>query len=231
MLWNNDHKVEKTLYLKSRERKKMEDFKPFSFNDDDQEKELKDEESDGKVYPPFHNYVTASGGTRIVAHILDNIFIIIACIPIFIWLNQKLPVTRENTTDIYFSYLGYVAAAQFIMQFLLPLLTKGKTLGKACLHLRIINDYGGYASGGQLFFRSTVYTVIPFIELIPVIGQFVSLGMFIFWIISLVYIFKDDLNQSLQDKMAEVVVIDEYETTQHQNRKYEERTYEERNYD
>jgi uncharacterized RDD family membrane protein YckC len=208
----------------------MEDFKPFSFNDDNQEKENREKNINQNI--PYVHYVTATGGTRIGASVLDIIFCLIASIPLFMYAaNHEMinNLTRDHYQKLYITIMLYMGALQFFVQFLIPLFTGGKTLGKACLHLRIISIDGGNANAGQLFFRSTVYTIVPILEDLPVIGGLISLGMFVFWIVSLAFIFKDALNQSLHDKMSGVVVIDEYATKRYQNRSYEERNYKERN--
>jgi uncharacterized RDD family membrane protein YckC len=161
--------------------------------------------------------MTASAGARIGASLIDMIISIIAAIPLIIWLvNRKNYAVKiadlANIQSIGASMivvtLIYTFICNFIFQFVIPVKTKGQTLGKKAVGIRAVSEYGYYLDTEKLFLRSIVYTIIPFVEEIPGIGGLISFLMLIFWLVSLVLIFVEP-NQALHDKMAECYVVED----------------------
>lgn len=158
--------------------------------------------------------VTASGWERIGARLVDSIVELIVLILIFCWISDKTTIER---------FSPFVTLVIITLEFIFPVLTKGKTIGKTILGLRMISDSGGYASGGQLFARSLMYTAIPFLDIIIAIslfsglnviislilflGDVIILTMLIIIIMSFGFIFSDDYHQALHDKFGSICVV------------------------
>jgi uncharacterized RDD family membrane protein YckC len=176
------------------------------------------------MWEPYEEYrprsvegMTASAGARIGASLIDMIISLIAAIPLIIWLMNRYNYVMKvsdlaNINAIGASMLGitllYSFISNLIFQFIIPMKTKGQTLGKRAVGIRMVSEYGDYLSNDKLFLRSIVYTIIPFIEEIPGIGGLIAFIMLLFWLVSLVLIFIEP-NQALHDKMAECLVVED----------------------
>jgi len=159
-----------------------------------------------------HRYIlfeiTASGGERITARLLDIVIDVIILLPLIIWVfNQKetdLSNLSKLTTQV---ILVYSTIVNLTLEFIIPVLTKGKTLGKAALGLRMISDNGNNASMSRLFIRSLIYTFIPVIQELLSFGNLIGFIMFIVFIISLIFIFTDPYHQAVHDKLGKIYVV------------------------
>jgi uncharacterized RDD family membrane protein YckC len=163
--------------------------------------------------------ITATGGARIGAHILDGIISFICMLPSFFTYFPQLMedffhAIENGETNFNFDIISfgwfvpvYELVVTIILTLVIPLLTKGKTIGKAIVGLRIISKNGDYATSMQLFIRSLIYIVPALFSLVPFFGNIISGSVSILWIISLIFIFTDRYHQAVHDKMSNTIVV------------------------
>jgi uncharacterized RDD family membrane protein YckC len=161
--------------------------------------------------------ITATAGARIGAHLLDGIITIVCTIPIlFVYLPRLIEEVmagiqagNPNYNFDIASFGWYVPLYELILAVILslvvPLLMKGKTLGKAIVGLRIISKNGDYATVGQLVLRSLIYIVPALLAYYPI--GLITWSINIIWIVSLVFIFTDRYHQAVHDKISNTIVV------------------------
>lgn len=175
-------------------------------------------------YPDNLESMTAKAGIRITASIIDLIFRGIVYVPLGIYLAPTMmdyfntimnDLQQGKLIEFDFGFMGkhlllvfiYNVVANLITQYIIPLLTKGKTVGKLVLGLRIIDVNGEYASPSQLFIRSTIYVVAPLLQYLPGFESIASLGIMIVWVVSFIFLFSDPKHQTVHDKYSGCLVV------------------------
>lgn len=145
--------------------------------------------------------ITARGSSRITARIIDIIFEIIIITPICIWFFKN----EELSGLLNVVCLGVI----IFLEFIIPILTKGRTVGKLVCKLRIISICGSKANIIQLLLRSSIYILEIFVSnfIFGGLRVTVSLILIIVYIISLFSIFSDTYNRAIWDKLADVCVV------------------------
>ncbi len=140
----------------------------------------------------------ASKGSRLLASFLDSLALLVVVYPImhftdwFLFLDQI--VESEFVWSLFVTSIFVVA---FLFLNLALLITKGQTLGKAALHIKMVDvDSGLKLSPKQVLKR---YSVFFLLGLAPMIGP-------IFSLINIVAIFGDK-NQCGHDIVAHTVVV------------------------
>ncbi|HHU81289.1 MAG TPA: RDD family protein [Acholeplasmataceae bacterium] len=175
-------------------------------------------------YPTNLESMTAKAGARIAASIVDMIVRFIVTIPLGIiiapaiieYMNEYMDqVMSGNLVTLDFAFLAkyqllimlYTLVVSLVIQYLIPVLTKGRTIGKMALGLRIISDEGEYASPSKLFIRSTIYVVAPLLQYVPIIGDWLSTIITIVWVVSFIFLFTDQKHQTVHDKYSRCLVV------------------------
>lgn len=153
--------------------------------------------------------ITALGGQRILARLIDILVIIIFGIPMMIWVVDKVSTSNLRVENLKDEILVYGLIISIIFELVIPILTRGKTIGKALMGLRMVSNNGKYASIWKLFVRSLMYTAIPLLESLPVVGTFIDISMFIIYIISLVLIFTHYCHQAVHDMISSIYVVED----------------------
>lgn len=157
--------------------------------------------------------ITAEGGRRIGASLLDMFIALAAISPGLIYVYNaymgSVGYGNEFDTGMLFGAGAYMLVVGYGLSLGVPLITKGQTLGKKITGLRIICDDGHYVTFSKLFVRDVVYGLPQFLSNIPVIGGLIELIYFAMSIVSLVFIFSDDYNQAVHDKFAQVYVVED----------------------
>ncbi len=151
------------------------------------------------------NKITVEGGDRIVATIIDLV-IFAGIIGIFLAIFfDKLIILDEWLFLFLFFAFGIIIDT--IFSFLIPVYTKGQTIGKKITGIRIISNNGEYVSITQLFVRDIVYSIPSLFFGVPVLGRIMELIMGGLSFLSLYYIFNDVHHQAVHDKFAGVYVV------------------------
>lgn len=146
--------------------------------------------------------MTAKGSRRVGARIIDFIFEFILLTPIWIWLQ----ITGDDLTIL----LKVVIVGMIIFaEFIIPILTKGKTVGKLVFNLRIISTSGYNASIKQLFIKSLIYIMFICVNYftISVFCFTLNIMLSIVYILSIASLFLDIYNRAAWDKLAGVYVV------------------------
>jgi uncharacterized RDD family membrane protein YckC len=158
--------------------------------------------------------ITATAGARIGAHLLDGIISFVCTLPIlFVYLpkmwEEIMSGIQAGNPNFDYNLEWYVPLYELVLAVILslvvPVLTKGKTPGKAIVGLRIISKNGDYATVGQLVLRSLIYIVPALLAYYPI--GLITWSINIIWIVSLVFIFTDRYHQAVHDKISNTIVV------------------------
>lgn len=146
---------------------------------------------------PTDGLVLASCGRRLAAVLLDAVVIFF-----LLWLLSVVtPWNPFVSSDAEFWRPQWTSSLQGILVFLLPnaylLATRGQTIGKALLQMRIVRLDGSPAALGRLL--GLRYGVGYVVNIIPLIGM-------VFAILDSLLIFRSS-KRCLHDQIADTVVI------------------------
>jgi len=137
---------------------------------------------------------------RIGAGIVDSI-IYAALLVILFFTIDRMDVSNFDVTLIICIFV--------LIAFLnigVPLITKGKTLGKIFVGIKIVKTDSWDGNLTTFSVRYSYDLALSIISVIPYVGKVVA-G--ILSIISLIMLFTDEHSQTLQDKVAKTYVVDE----------------------
>ncbi|AIO19120.1 RDD family protein [Candidatus Izimaplasma bacterium HR1] len=95
------------------------------------------------------------------------------------------------------------------LNLIVPVLTKGQTLGKMAARTRIISFDGNTGNIIIYLVRQSFFTVIALLAQIEAISTPVSFALFIVYIICFVLLFGDSHGRTLQDRFARTMVVDD----------------------
>jgi uncharacterized RDD family membrane protein YckC len=139
----------------------------------------------------------ASRGSRLGAHILDNVFLMGAFLPGLVPLAFLSPGS-ENIGPLIAALVVFLAALGTLLGINLRLLGKyGQTLGKKVLGVRIVRLDGDRASLGRLLL---LRMFVPWLlAAIPFLG-------YVFSLLDALFIFRDD-RRCIHDHLADTKVI------------------------
>lgn len=139
----------------------------------------------------------AGRGARLGAAMIDVVILLVVFVVVAAvtpWSPFKSPASRMGMPHLIDSLVGMVIFA--LTQFY-PLATRGQTIGKMLLGLRIVRTSGERASLGRLL--GVRYGVGWLISIIPVIGQVYSFADSLF-------IFRES-RKCLHDNIADTIVV------------------------
>ncbi len=166
----------------------------------------------------FRRGPIASRGTRLVASILDGIFIALMAAPVYaiclyvfvdreVWANledfESLPpeVQQAAVAKLYIaSGISQLIAYIFPVILYAIMVTKsGQTLGKKCMKIRILDRDSGELPG---FVKGVLIRgwAVVLLYCIPIAGQ-------IFLLVDVCMIFREG-NRCLHDQMADTIVVE-----------------------
>ncbi|ERJ12132.1 RDD family protein [Haloplasma contractile] len=111
-------------------------------------------------------YLFPSGAVRIGARILDFTILYSILMPLVLWEQMVLYHIEYNNLRDFSRYYEFsrnntiiFLVLIIILELIIPLITKGQTLGKMITKQRVISKDGEYASAKQLVGRSLIYIV------------------------------------------------------------------------
>ena len=148
-------------------------------------------------------------GSRIMARVVDSIIDIIAMIPLFIWIFNKDYTTMTDIAPFLFQITVYATVIMVIMEVVIPYYTKGQTLGKKALGIRMVELDCSRVRLSTLIKRYGFQWFLNTLSSIPGIGGIFGLAEFIIFIVSVVFIFNDPNGQAVWDKVAGTIVLDD----------------------
>jgi uncharacterized RDD family membrane protein YckC len=143
----------------------------------------------------------ASPGSRLAAQILDGLLYVIVLLPAFIGVVSLLGEDKDDKSKELYASLVVGGVLLWLVLILIQgvfLCSKGQTLGKKMMGIRIVNsdDLGNPGFGRVFLLRYCANTLLT---MIPWIG-------WIYWFIDLLFIFRGD-RRCVHDLMAMTRVI------------------------
>ena len=144
---------------------------------------------------------TASGKERLYARLLDTFIELLFFSPLIFWY-FRLP---EDGSIL--PIVGVMTLIVIILESVVPIILKGRTIGKKIMGLRMVSLYGGKASKDELTDKGFIYMLIPIMLFTPILNGVFLVMIIYFNIISLIFIFFDSKNQGVIDKLTSIIVI------------------------
>lgn len=157
----------------------------------------------------------AAGGTqnlaeplmRIGARVIDYIIWAIVSIVLgFIFAGGIIAAGGEEEVSFVASFVAGLIAIVLITAYETFLVgSRGQTLGKMALSLRVVRMDGSAPDMKDAFMRIMPYTVLGVLgAIIPILPTIVA---FIVALVSLVFLFTDEKRQTVWDKIAKTIVV------------------------
>lgn len=140
---------------------------------------------------------------RIGTYILDLIFLGLAETPFIIFLMLRGYSVMEISKNVGMNLISMTLG--IIYYFVIPIYTKGQTLGKKVNKSRVIHVNGEYATNLQLILRFSIYFILNLASTIH--STFGGLLTNIFWISSLIFMLSCMEKQALHDKIVKTIVV------------------------
>jgi uncharacterized RDD family membrane protein YckC len=168
-----------------------------------------DEQSQDARYAPPRSHVEdvrqegaqpgqlASRGKRLAAAIVDGLiaagmlWLIAKYTPFNPWSDAGLSLWTPRFLSIAFGFAVFLVMHGYL------LVTRGQTIGKALLKLRIVRPDGSRASIGRVI--GLRYAAPSLLHVVPVIGQVFALG-------DALFIFRES-RRCLHDQIADTIVV------------------------
>ena len=150
----------------------------------------------------------ASPGQRIGARVIDWIIWIVVSVVIGIVFGASVVATGGDDVNVGASIAaGLVGAAIVTAYEVVMVSTRGATLGKMALNLKVVEEDGSPATTRDALLRMAIYIASAVLGVIPVLGILASIATFVIAIVSLVFLFTDDRKQAVWDKVAHTIVV------------------------
>jgi uncharacterized RDD family membrane protein YckC len=158
---------------------------------------------------------TASGLRRLIARLIDLVFYI----PIFYWYRHY--PSGESIWHLVLITILYISFFECVI----PILTKGQTIGKIVTNTRIVSQTGAYASFNQITDKAFIYLLIPIIEVLPVMNGVLNVIMIYCIVLSFILMFCDPFNQTMVDKLSFTYIIINNNSVQDVQEKLQSKEY------
>lgn len=147
----------------------------------------------------------ASPGQRIGARLIDWIIWIVVTVVIAIVFGASFVATGGDAAG---AFSGLIAGALVVAYEVGMVATRGATLGKMALGLKVVNEDGSPPDLKVAAMRMILYIASIVIGLLPLLGGLFGLALIVVGIVSLVFLFTDDNRQAVWDKIANTLVVD-----------------------
>ncbi len=173
--------------------------------------------------PTIKELFLADPVRRIVAFVLDGFIVAIPYSMLTTPLNFLKLDNSSTTYDSPFSafFTPEALAVQFISGLIALILSiiyniilpsklyPGQTFGKKLLNIKVVKENGENVSLIDMTKRYSIYLVFSLLSLIPYVGLLLCAPLLIVVLINLIMLFTDKRHQTLYDKIANTVVIEE----------------------
>ncbi len=141
---------------------------------------------------------------RIGGSLLDGVIeIILAVIFVSIFLTGNLSVQSAQKLIVVNQVIS------LFLNLVIPMFTRGQTLGKMAAGTRIISVNGNVGNVVLFLVRGAFFSVLSLIGSIEGMQLFISLVTLIIIIICVIQLFADDNTRTLQDRFARTIVVDD----------------------
>ena len=192
--------------------------------------------NEGQIYTaPANTQATvlnlATPGLRIGAYLLDCLAAFICAIPAYIIYFVVILGAAATSTSTYDYATGtYTSSASplfgaasigallmlaiyglvltVVLYFIVPIYVfKGQTIGKKILNLKIVQENGSMAEQQNIVKRYSYLGAYLLISWIPCINYIAALAIFVAQCVNIYLLFTDPKRQTLFDKFAKTVVV------------------------
>ena len=142
---------------------------------------------------------------RYVATIIDGAIIFMFNLPLMllegIWTKQ---------TSIGFLFLFIFRALIYLLfDVVIPLLTKGQTIGRVLIKLRVVrNDYQ-VATAKNFFLRASIFIGISAISDLLVLPTIAYICWMLVFMISIYWLYSDSQRRTIHDRVAHTLVVND----------------------
>ena len=147
--------------------------------------------------------VLAHPNYRYLSTIIDGLIIGVLLIPL-VFLHSFVDSETLLFRILLFSYTTIV---YLIVDVVIPICTKGQTIGRVVFKLRIVKQDFTYASFKQYVIRASIFIIIGLISQVLELTMMGYVLWMIIFIISIYLIYNDSLRQTVHDKIASTVVV------------------------
>lgn len=149
----------------------------------------------------------ASAGLRIAARFIDNVIYWVLSVIIIGVAGGGTAVGIGQDVNGGFIAGSFVAMAVVGAIEIYLVANGGQSLGKKMLSTKVVTADGGDVDMTVSAKRFALYLINGIVTIIPVLGLLVSVAILIVGIVSLVFLFTDDMRQTVWDKFAETKVV------------------------
>lgn len=145
---------------------------------------------------------------RIVARLIDGlIWIFVGFVLTVVFVGGSLFAGSGDASFVASFFAGIIALALVLAYEVFMTTKTGNTLGKKVFNIKIVQEDGSPVDEQVMLMRMLPYIVTSVIGIIPIIGLIAGLANLGILIVSLVFLFTDDLRQTIWDKVGKTKVV------------------------
>ncbi len=148
----------------------------------------------------------AKPNSRYIASIIDAIVIAIIILPMFIY-SRVAEITEDKMFYFSIAFFLYKLFIYLLVDYLIPLITKGKTIGRYFMGLRLVKRNGDYANSANYLRRTSIFILVALLSdilYLPTIAYILWCAVFV---VTIYLIYNDDYRMTVHDKVANTMVI------------------------
>jgi uncharacterized RDD family membrane protein YckC len=140
---------------------------------------------------------------RYISTVLDGFIIMVLLMPLM-FLSRF--IDSETLLFLVTKFL-YTSVVYLIVDVVVPICTKGQTIGRYMFNLRVVKQDFTLASWKEFSIRASIFIIIGFLSQVLLLTTVSYIIWMIIFIISIYLIYTDKLRQTVHDKFAKTVVV------------------------
>lgn len=145
---------------------------------------------------------------RFLASIIDATIVILFLLPFMVLIQESYSDVDQVNQFLLFAFL-YKVVIYSIIDIVIPFFTKGQTIGRMILKIRIFNEDGSPISMVRLVRRASIFVFIAFLSDLLFLEMLSNIIWMIVFVVSIIYIYNDPLRQTVHDKLAKTTMLDD----------------------
>lgn len=143
---------------------------------------------------------------RYIATVIDGAIIFLLNIPIMYYVS-----TLDQTVSFSFGFLLllflYRVFIYMIFDFIIPVCTKGQTIGRVLFKLRLVNDDFSLGSWKNYLRRTSIFIIIAFIAFVLELTTFAYILWMTVFVMSIILLYNDARRKTVHDYVGKTVVV------------------------
>jgi len=160
---------------------------------------LKEEGDDVKNYD-----MLAHPNYRYIATVIDGAIIFVLNLPLMYISTLFEDSALIGALWIMFLYRVIV---YLIFDFMIPVCTKGQTIGRSILHLRLIKDDFSLATWKNYLMRSLIFIQIALFAFVFELTTIAYIEWIVIFVISIILLYNDARRKTVHDYLGKTVVV------------------------